>query len=327
MSLQLDRRGHSNAAIELAAEVDFDDKDLEIVSLLQRDGRMLFTEIAQIVNLTEKTVRARVQSMLDSHAISIVALTTPTALGYRAIALVGLTCAPGYRPSDVAQVLAQVDGIDYVVLTSGRYSILIEIVTLDRKKVLEIIQERVIQEPGVASFEVFEGATLHYQKAGFLGVGFKNEQHGVQSRVLSDADIQIAAALAKDGRASYRSVSAALGVSETQVRTRVATMIASKQMQILAIANPLAFADRVVAWVAIKVSSNAPIIDIVNELEVYPEVTYILSTFGRFELFVEVQAIGLDVLHNVIHQRIKAVSGVRYVETFPYFKLHYKPLI
>ncbi|MDM8347171.1 AsnC family transcriptional regulator [Pseudochrobactrum sp. sp1633] len=327
MSVQFDRPDQSNAAIELASEVDFDDKDLEIVSLLQRDGRMLFTEIAQIVNLTEKTVRARVQSMLDSHAISIIALTTPAALGYRAIALVGLTCAPGYRPSDVAQMLAQVDGIDYVVVTSGRYSIIIEIVTLDRMNVLEIVQERVVQEPGVASFEVFEGATLHYQKAGFLGVGYKNEQYGVQSRLLSDADLQIAAALAKDGRASYRSVSIALGVSETQVRTRVAAMIASKQMQILAIANPLAFADRVVAWVALKVSPNALIVDIVNELESYPEVTYILSTFGRFELFVEVQAIGLDVLHDVIHQQIKAVSGVRYVEAFPYFKLHYKPLI
>lgn len=327
MSAPSDGLEQSNAAIELASEVDIDEKDLEIVALLQRDGRMLFTEIAQIVNLTEKTVRARVQSMLDSRAIRIVALTTPFALGYRAIALVGLTCTPGYRPSEIARKLAQVDGIDYVVLTSGRYAIITEIVTLDRKNVLEVVQEHVIQVPGIASFEVFEGSTLHYQKAGFLGIGFKNEQHGVQSRLLSDADLQIAAALAHDGRASYRSVSVALGMSETQVRTRVSTMIASKQMQILAIANPLAFADRVVAWVALKVSCNSMIVDIVNDLESYAEVTYILSTFGRFDLFVEVQTIGMDALYELIHQKIKIISGIRSAETFPYYKLHYKPLI
>ncbi|WP_192886519.1 Lrp/AsnC family transcriptional regulator [Agrobacterium sp. LAD9] len=318
---------HTSVAIELATGLAFDPKDLEIIALLQTDGRMLFTEIAERVNLTEKTVRGRVQGLLDCSAIRIVALTTPAALGYRAIALVGLTCVPGFRPSDIASSLARIDGIDYVVLTSGRYSIIVEIVTTDRDSALEILQDRILQEPGLASFEMFEGAVLNYQKAGFLGPGYKNDSLKVNTRPLSDIDWQIAAALGKDGRASYRSVSQALGISETQVRTRVSAMLQTRQMQILAIANPLAFPDRVVAWVAMKLGPNAPVADVVERLEHVSEVTYILSTFGRFDLFIEVQATGVDVLHDLVHEKLKAVDGVQCLETFPYFKLHYKPLL
>lgn len=319
-----DRR--SVEAIELATVFDLGEKDLEIISLLQQDGRMLFTDIAEKVGLTEKTVRIRVQALLKCNAIRIVALTSPAALGYRAIALLGLTCAPGHLPSDVAKTLASLEGIDYVVLTSGRYPIIVEIVTTDRNSVLNILQNEIISQPGVASYELFEAAQLHYQKAGFLGVGYRSDPQGVQITPLSDVDWQIAAVLGKDGRASYRSISDAVGMSETQVRKRVASMLESQQMHILAIANPLAFPGRIVAWVAIKLGADSSFTSVIDKLQGFAEVTYILSTFGRFDLFVEVQTMGMNVLFDVIHRKFKDVSGVQSVEAFPYFKLHYKPL-
>lgn len=311
---------------ELATDVSLDAKDLEIISRLQSDGRMSFADIANDVGLTEKTVRARVQSLLDGNVIRIVALTTPAALGFDAIALVGLTCTPGRKPSEIAAALASIKGVDYVVVTSGRYSIVVEIVTIDRRSVLDIVENKILTEPGISGFEVFDASHLHYQKAGFLGIGIRNGKPGVRGKPLGEIDRQIAAVLGEDGRASYRSVSAALGISETQVRTRVASMLEARQMEILAIANPLAFSQRVVAWVAVRVLPGSSASDTADIFADMAEVTYILTTFGRFDLFVEVQAIGIDALYELVHRKLKTVPGIQELEAFPYFSLHYKSL-
>ena len=59
-----------------------DDVSLQIIKELQADGRRPYTAIAKAVGLSEAAVRQRVQRLLDSGIMQIVAITDPLRVGY-----------------------------------------------------------------------------------------------------------------------------------------------------------------------------------------------------------------------------------------------------
>jgi len=56
--------------------------DAQIVSLLQKDGRMPITEISKNVSITEGAVRKRLKKLIDGKAIQVVAIGNLFNLGY-----------------------------------------------------------------------------------------------------------------------------------------------------------------------------------------------------------------------------------------------------
>ena len=90
-----------------------------IIEQLQEDGRRPYTKIAGAVGLSEAAVRQRVQQMIDAGVMQIVAVTDPLTLGFRRMAMVGVKVDGDMRA--VADTLAAVPEIDYVVITAGSF--------------------------------------------------------------------------------------------------------------------------------------------------------------------------------------------------------------
>jgi Lrp/AsnC family transcriptional regulator, regulator for asnA, asnC and gidA len=53
-----------------------------------------------------------------------------------------------------------------------------------------------------------------------------------------------------------------------------------------------------------------------------PEVDYVVSTAGRFDLLIEVQCESQERFFELLNDTIKTIPGVRDTETFVYLKLH-----
>jgi Lrp/AsnC family transcriptional regulator for asnA, asnC and gidA len=310
----------------LSKGLQADDYDYAIIAELQDDGRLPFSEIAKRVGLTEKTVRSRVSHLLDNSAIRIVALTSPASLGFTAMALVGIIHDPAVPASQIALAMAEIAETDYIVVTSGRYSLIVEIIAVDREAVRDVVERKIGIIPGVRQVEIFDGIHLYYQKAGFFGKGRRVGGTGVRVKLLADIDRQIAFELGIDGRAPFRAVADKVGMSETQVRARVGAMVQSRQMNILAIANPLAFHNRCVAWLAIKVLpsySTEALADRIADIDV---VSYILICAGRYDIFAEMICEGMEALYAKVETALKPLAGIGHLEYFVYYDLHYKPL-
>ena len=94
-----------------------DDVNKAIVEQLQQDGRRTYGSIAEAVGLSEAAVRQRVQKMRDAGIMQIVAVTDPLQVGFRSQAMVGIRADGDAR--EVADRLAAVDDIDYVVMVTG----------------------------------------------------------------------------------------------------------------------------------------------------------------------------------------------------------------
>jgi Lrp/AsnC family transcriptional regulator for asnA, asnC and gidA len=138
-----------------------DDADKALIALLQRDGRMPYTRLATEVGLSEAAVRQRVQRLVDDAVVQIVAVTDPMRLGFRRQAMVGVRTEGDITA--VADALAAIEETDYVVFTSGRFDLFVEMVCEDDDHLLELLNDRVRSIPGVVSTETFTYLRLHKQ--------------------------------------------------------------------------------------------------------------------------------------------------------------------
>jgi Lrp/AsnC family transcriptional regulator for asnA, asnC and gidA len=137
-----------------------DDLDKAIIRELQRDGRMAYAQLAPLVGLSQAAVRQRVQRLVETGIVQVVAVTDPQRLGFTVQAMVGLRASGDLRR--LAERLAAVEEIDYVVVTAGSFDLLLEVVCADNDALLELLDREVRSVEGVVSAEVF--TYLHLEK-------------------------------------------------------------------------------------------------------------------------------------------------------------------
>ena len=138
-----------------------DDVGKAIVEQLQQDGRRSYATIARAVGLSEAAVRQRVARLQETGVIQIVAVTDPLQLGFRRQAMVGVR-ADGDIVA-VADALAEMPEIDYLVITAGSFDVLVEAVCEDDDHLLELVGRRIRAVPGVRSTETFVYMKLRKQ--------------------------------------------------------------------------------------------------------------------------------------------------------------------
>lgn len=131
--------------------VQLDATDEEIIRHLQVDGRRPYTQLAKAVGLSEAAVRQRVQRLLDQGVMQVVAVTDPMSIGLRRQAMVGIKVHGDVR--SVADALAAMDEVVYVVLTAGPCDLLAEVVVASDEELLALLNDRIRTLPGVVSTE------------------------------------------------------------------------------------------------------------------------------------------------------------------------------
>jgi Lrp/AsnC family transcriptional regulator for asnA, asnC and gidA len=137
-----------------------DEVSKKIIEQLQQDGRRSYAAIGKAVGLSEAAARQRVQRLIDAGAMQIVAVTDPLTLGFSRQTMIGIRC--GGELERVADHLASMEEIDYVVITAGSFDLLIEVVCEDDDQLLEILS-RVRSIPSVTTTETFVYLKLRKQ--------------------------------------------------------------------------------------------------------------------------------------------------------------------
>src|SRR5919109_1037894 len=118
-----------------------DDVSKRIIEQLQQDGRRSYAAIGKVVGLSEAAVRQRVQRLIDSGVMQVVAVTDPIELGFQRQAMIGIRVAGELEP--VADALSAMKEVDYVVISAGSFDLLVEIVCESDDQLLEIISTRI----------------------------------------------------------------------------------------------------------------------------------------------------------------------------------------
>jgi Lrp/AsnC family transcriptional regulator for asnA, asnC and gidA len=130
-----------------------DKVDRAIIEHLQADGRAPYTKLSSAVGLSEAAVRQRVQRLLEAGVMQVVAVTDPLQLGYRRMAMIGVR-ADGDLTT-LAEKIAAIAEVAYVVVTAGSFDLLVEAVVEDDERLLELVNDRLRALPGIRSTETF----------------------------------------------------------------------------------------------------------------------------------------------------------------------------
>ena len=138
-----------------------DDVSKAIIEQLQEDGRRSYAEIGKAVGLSEAAVRQRVQKLTDAGVMQVVAVTDPMQLGFYRQAMIGLRCSGDTRA--IADKLASMPSVDYVVLTAGSFDIMAEVVCESYEDLITLLNEQIRKLEGVVSTETFVYLKLHKQ--------------------------------------------------------------------------------------------------------------------------------------------------------------------
>jgi Lrp/AsnC family transcriptional regulator, regulator for asnA, asnC and gidA len=153
--------GRSHLVDRKTLNASLDDVSKAIIEQLQTDGRTSYATIAKQVGLSDAAVRVRVQHLLDSEVMQIVAVTDPLQLGFTRQAMIGIRTEGDTQL--VAELLTDMSEVTYVVTTAGSYDLIIEVVCEDDNELLDLVSRRIRTLAGVASTETFVYLKLNKQ--------------------------------------------------------------------------------------------------------------------------------------------------------------------
>jgi Lrp/AsnC family transcriptional regulator for asnA, asnC and gidA len=136
----------------MTSRLEFDGADKAIIRELQVDGRMAYAKLAPLVGLSEAATRQRVNRLVERGVMEIVAVTDPAMLGLKHQSMVGINVDAHVQK--IADQLAEIDAIDYLVVTAGRYDILAEVFCSDAEEFLTIVNDQIRPVVGIRNLEI-----------------------------------------------------------------------------------------------------------------------------------------------------------------------------
>lgn len=133
---------------------ELDEIDYAIIQAMRQDGRTSFAQIAEQLGVSPGMIRLRYNRLVEAGLLKIVAITDPLGLGYTTMAVIGIR-AEGARLLEVAEKIAALEEVIYLIVVSGRYDIIAEVMCRDRNHLLQFLTERLYQIEGVRESETF----------------------------------------------------------------------------------------------------------------------------------------------------------------------------
>lgn len=145
-------------------QVELDNTDLEIIRYLREDGRMSYTQIARELGIAEGTVRNRVSRLQDEKVIQIIGMIDPHRMGFEAPATIGVNIQPPYL-EEAAAAIASLPEVSYLILVSGEYDLIVEVMCRDREHLATFLREKLQKVVGIQRTQTF--MILHTYKMAY----------------------------------------------------------------------------------------------------------------------------------------------------------------
>ena len=126
-----------------------DDLDFSILVLLQKDGRMSFTEMASELGVSISNVRNRVTKLIEEKTIQIVGRVNAEKVGFHAYARIKISVRPANVIDAVAKKLLKLPEVSFLAITSGEYDLEVDVMCRDNDHLLQIVNNWISKIDGV----------------------------------------------------------------------------------------------------------------------------------------------------------------------------------
>ncbi len=120
-----------------------DELDYKILKLLQRDGRMSFTEISKEINVAVSTIRHRYINLIEDGTIKIIGRIDPNKIGFNAYASILISVRPKSVLNTLLEELKTLPEISFLALISGDFDIEANVMCRDMQHLNELLADKI----------------------------------------------------------------------------------------------------------------------------------------------------------------------------------------
>ncbi|MEW2552465.1 Lrp/AsnC family transcriptional regulator [Streptomyces zhihengii] len=287
--------------------MDLDRIDLAVVRELQTDGRLAYETLAQRVGLSRPATRARVQRLLESGAVRVVAVVHPEVRGLTASA--HLSVGTDGPAEEVARRIAAMREAPFVSLIAGRHAVMAELRT-EGFDALDAAIARVRALPGVAALDPLTG--VRHLKDPYLLA------RSPSAGELDGTDRRILAELERDGRLPFADLAERVGLSPGATRSRTLRLLDGGVVKVLALVRPEVLGLGYLCGFAVRLTGDRE--PVAAELAGWERVTFLSACLGRAELVGTVSAESLGAVRATLDS-LRVLPGVREVESWMHLEL------
>ena len=133
---------------------DVDSLDRKILRIISQNARIPFRDVAAQCGVSRAAVHQRVQRMFDMGVITGSGYhVNPKSIGYSTCTFVGLSLEKGSMYRQVVDELNKIPEVVESHFTTGRYGMIIKLYARDNSHLMELINTRIQEIPGVTSTE------------------------------------------------------------------------------------------------------------------------------------------------------------------------------
>jgi Lrp/AsnC family transcriptional regulator for asnA, asnC and gidA len=131
-----------------------DNLDKKILSILSKNARIPFKDVAAECNVSRAAIHQRVQHLMENGIITGSGFdVNPKSLGYSTCTYVGLNLERGSMYKNVVSRLVNIPEIVECHFTTGPYTMLLKLYARDNEQLMDLLNNRLQSIPGVVSTE------------------------------------------------------------------------------------------------------------------------------------------------------------------------------
>ncbi|MBC8173899.1 MAG: Lrp/AsnC family transcriptional regulator [Chitinophagales bacterium] len=131
------------------SEPALDQLDLDILTLLLKDGRKSFTEIADTLDVSVGTVRNRYNYLVDEKILTIVGRVNPEKIGFHTYAQIYIKVRPVDKVTEVAMQISELPEVSFLAMTSGTHDLEVNVMCRNNEHLVKLTTEHIVNIPGV----------------------------------------------------------------------------------------------------------------------------------------------------------------------------------
>lgn len=140
----------------MAGHSQIDDLDKKILSLVSKNARVPYLEVARECSVSGAAIHQRIQRLIKMGVIiGSEFIINPKSIGLSTCAYMGIYLTKAGLYNNVLKKLEEIPEIVECHYTTGGYSLFIKVVTHDNEHLKEIIAERLQKIEGIERTETF----------------------------------------------------------------------------------------------------------------------------------------------------------------------------
>ena len=133
-----------------------DELDRKILSLVSKNARIPYLEIARDCNVSGAAIHQRIQRLIKSGVITgSEFIINPKSVGYLTCAYMGIFLQKAALSNEVLKQLEQIPEIVECHYTTGEYSLFVKLVTRDNEHLREVLVGKLQKIEGIERTDTF----------------------------------------------------------------------------------------------------------------------------------------------------------------------------